>query len=557
MDRPWSLEAWKPTAWMSVFDRPSDEVKDSHTKQLARLLIKRQVFKHDAPGIMNLTRKLRDLPYNPDYWYMRAHLLSGLGYPELAAGDAHKAYLLINAALADETTVLGEHVKLYYAMDVWLRDVVEWRRQLPTDLWKFRIRSLLIDSLGQTYKALMTALFLANATWDFLRICKEAKEKFPSESHYGEEFQKCMSFFESQMVQLRSVSADAKEVRRRLLQGGITIRPYPFMEKKYLRRDNKLIGIVEKELKTVSSRCALAWSPIRGQSKRISMPSDVLGIFATCDIAPSELLFVDKTVTAATNVSTTSSPNGPPTSKAICECCCGTIASNSKRRSVSDCCSTVYCSKECLAQARNSYHQALCGKDFNWLFGCASGANDAQDPGLQGPFWLRISALCAQSNSHPLHHPRIARLTAQYARDEPEVWSFATNIVQPNKILQQLRIDIFTDARYDTWILQTAWSRLMNNRHAHVLDQRTVLTVNPLFSFFNHSCDPNAKWKPSEATSKGGSTLVLHAIRPIGEGEEIFVSYIEASDFASKAQRQRMLLPWLGAKCECSRCRRE
>jgi hypothetical protein len=66
------------------------------------------------------TRAIIQHPYDPALWLRRSGTLTKLKYPELAAGDAHKALLLACAALA--TLHDRPHMRLGHRMGFWMVD---------------------------------------------------------------------------------------------------------------------------------------------------------------------------------------------------------------------------------------------------------------------------------------------------------------------------------------------------------------------------------------------------------------------------------------------------
>jgi hypothetical protein len=66
-------------------------------------------------------KDLLNLPYEPDFWVLRAHDMFNLGFAELAAGDAYKSIMLSEAGL-DYHSDLGEKVRLQFGMGTWIRD---------------------------------------------------------------------------------------------------------------------------------------------------------------------------------------------------------------------------------------------------------------------------------------------------------------------------------------------------------------------------------------------------------------------------------------------------
>jgi hypothetical protein len=141
-------------------------------------------------------------------------------------------------------------------------------------------------------------------------------------------------------------------------------------------------------------------------------------------------------------------------------------------------------------------------------------------------------------------------------------WSLASHVDVPQRILTTLGVDIFKDLRYDTWVLQTIWARMVNNQHGGV----EARSVNPLYSFINHSCEPNAEARGLDKTYPAQSAPVLEssalaiiARRDIKPSEEIYISYLDGRDlFRSRAHRNlRLRANWLSGDCMCTRCRRE
>jgi len=92
------------------------------------------------------------------------------------------------------------------------------------------------------------------------------------------------------------------------------------------------------------------------------------------------------------------------------------------------------------------------------------------------------------------------------------------------------------------------------NSNAHSLsddDGQNADTAFGLFPMgsllFRHSCDPNCHFIGDRGT------LTYRTLRPIKEGEELYVCHIEP--FHSRAQRRQELLKTKHFKCDCSRCR--
>lgn len=345
-----------------------------------------------------------------------------------------------------------------------------------------------------------------------------------------------------------------------LEHGFIQHLPYPFVPKKYLGRGMDLFESTQALFGTASSSCKLAHSTIVNSSNLSDESSaDVLGVFATRNIHIAERLVEDTTVLAASTVSAAapSTLKSTPYSSRICDNCYGSIPKQSRQYVLSNCCNTPYCTARCRDMALHSYHRVLCGQNFDWLYN--ESREKQQRFVLNGPIWLRILAACVQSNCHPLDHPSIARLTPLHDK-AGRLWTLSNNIITPIRILQQLGINALIDFRYDTWVLQTIWTRVINNQEEHTTpDGRQVRAISPLYSFFNHSCEPNTGWSATNSpTCTDGSTKDIFANQHIRKGEELCISYGKFGKHESKAERQKVIQSWIGSEkeCGCTKCQR-
>ena len=159
--------------------------------------------------------------------------------------------------------------------------------------------------------------------------------------------------------------------------------------------------------------------------------------------------------------------------------------------------------------------------------------------------------LCCKKDGvvHPLNHPLIARLTPLYRRKKGRVVSLEADFAIPVAWLQHLGIDVFANPNYDTWVLFEIKARENNNSWSDPLHH----CVSPLFSLFNHSCEPNVTWN----TGKDCIALGIALQRDVKAGEQLFVFYDQyVEDQPLEARRDRMWR-WLEDDCRCSRCVRE
>ena len=511
MAHRWDRQLWKPTVY--------PEYKPG-TKSIPMIL----KFKKSTLLITWYTWRLSLQGYNPNTWLSRASHLFRLGYPELAAGDAYKAHLLVTDELKsiDHATSVQKSGELTH---------------------------LKLKSLTQLAKSL-----LAMGEHVGLReVCSEGLAVDSSHSELEQLSKAAAELSKRKLEEARNLGASREKKKAYVTYGGIWLEHYPFMTTRHTSRDENHIDTTKKSLERLSSNCSLA---SRSFSNSLQSASKGFGVYATVDIRPNTRLFDDETILGATDTGT----SGPSASRGpeICENCCGCLPINSTSRVKSTCCSTVYCSEHCRETASRFYHLATCGRDFGWFFEELQRAL-GNDPAR---LWLRVLSICTQSDCHPLEHPLIARLISRTG-GKIRRWTLRHNIVNPNRILKRLGIDIFQDLRFDTWVLQNVESRLMNNSHSHRTNScRNVVAVNYLFSFLNHSCEPNAKWGTTQngggATAHDSTTLSVIAMKPIKKGQEICIDYAGVSRAPKKADRQERLITWFpDGVCECTRCQRE
>jgi hypothetical protein len=157
---------------------------------------------------------------------------------------------------------------------------------------------------------------------------------------------------------------------------------------------------------------------------------------------------------------------------------------------------------------------------------------------------------CHQANlSSPLDLPAIARLTATYHRQDVKTFRLDHDFAIINDALELFGFDIFASHNYDTWALFTLSARLSNNSWTNPMS----VSLNPLFSLFNHSCEPNVDW----ATQKDHRTVVMRVSKDVVAGEQLFVEYDGFEHDKPVHKRRQRLTRWIDGLCMCSRCARE
>lgn len=498
--------------------------------------------------LSKLTKEIADLPYDPELWLYRGRSLRLLGYPELALGDVYKARLLVEAAL-ENSTALGDKAILTFGMKIWYLHMTDsawgqWKSAISTaELLKTRVMDVLKKFELQIWTELMEGLIASNACKDYIQLSQEAVAKFPSDEIFPSELANAQSWFKQREDILEAqhisgaMSSDA--MHSTLENGGVFPTAYPWMTEDLVTREDICIQQVQKEFRLASENCTVTRSTIRnvlfdGES---STERDVLGVVAIKSIGLNETVLIDSTVA------------GVICSIGRCSTCCGGLTGSV----TNSCCGILYCSEACSQIALHTFHPPLCRREFTFLYDAAKSAKVSADFSLDSLLLLRVLAIAIHGGArHPLETSLLSRLTPAYDINHLIVFNLGDHIITPIRILQELGIDVFSNAAYDTWVIHTIRCRLQNNKHSQTLDDHLGTAVHPLYSMFNHSCAPNVGWEHE----RNNSTLRLFAEREIAEGEELFISYVKPLDMG-RAERQQALMPWLGMDCECESCREE
>lgn len=411
-------------------------------------------------------------------------------------------------------------------------------------------------------RILLGALDLLYDFWEALEVCKEGKTRIEGYRPYQQRFEAFKSKWNKKQKDLRQSGLPMPEITKRLVRGDALFRPYPFMPPQHLCRSESLVSYLQGEFwKRTDGRCTLNFSTIPGAKS-----SDILGVIATKDIGIGTVLYNESAIFAASSADPVGEHHANSgENKVYCEMCCDRIDPLRKETPSCNDCPAKHCTDYCKVAGQGTYHQVLCGKDFGWIYSVDKHGKSCQadkvnkDIAAESALWLRVLAFCVQKDCHPLDNPFMARLTSQYEGKIPREWSVSRNLDRLHRILERLGIDIFQDHRYDKWVLQTIWGRIINNQLGKVYpDGRVTRSIGSLWCFYNHSCEPNVQFHPM-ATAAGDEarvgSLVVRTEKPIKKGQEICISYV---DFAGQDRhsRQMLLRGWLPGSCRCTKCER-
>ncbi|KAL3418843.1 WD and tetratricopeptide repeat protein [Phlyctema vagabunda] len=526
-------------------------------------LLESEQLEAEIRDFQQASQGILENPYDPELWLNRAHCLRLLGYPELALGDIYKARLLAEAALSSNSTTIGT-----LALEAYSKNVYNLHMTHPAYV-RFKscvstpelLKTWSIRMLGrvevQIWTELMEGLLAANCCDDYLRLSKEAVQKFPEDDIFPSEVANAENWNEQRIAILQERVDDGEmteeQMSTNLLSGGVYPVAYPWMTDDILTRDEDLLQKLKSEFLAVSTNCTVAKSTIRdvadSDDGEALSEVDVLGVISTSAIDAGSTVLIDATTASA--ISSTSR----------CPTCCGAVAADTSF--VNECCEVRYCSETCSSTALEKFHKSICKKDLSFLTSAAEKATKTTDFSIDSLLLLRVLALSMQeaASTHPLQSSLLSRLTPTYDMAEPQliIFNFATHIATPLQTLQALGVDVFARAEYDTWVLHTMRCRLQNNKHGQTLDGAIGTAVNPLYSMFNHSCEPNVDWRHDARSS----TVTMFAERDVAPGHELLISYIRGRELLAPAgvlprpQRAAMLMTWFGMDCRCARCERE
>ncbi len=406
--------------------------------------------------------------YDASTWLARGQTLAKLGYPELAVGDGWKAELLVSSTLniliseSATSAIALPAWKLGYRMGFWMSSAPEGGADAELRRRDEEQRDMLCQYLAQTQGKARRLMEENLCLWPELET--------------------------------------GKYIRRR----------YPWMRKEYGRRDDPLVELINDEFSETGQACEVRRHAFGHGTKDTS---DVLGIFATRDIAANDTILVDYTRTWGCN--------GPGTD--------GYAANLGGDQGCG-----------------NLFHpNAGLTIDLRWL-------RDAAGKDARCCLLVARMLLCCLEDgaSHPLAHHLVARLTPNYSGQHVHYFSLLNDIALPNTFLRtQTSIDIFANRAYDTWVLFTIQARIFNNTCGNPMAECLM----PLFSLFNHSCEPNVLW----GMGVDHRTVTVRAARDVKEGEQLFVEYDGFMADETLEVRRRKLGKWLEGPCACTRCMRE
>lgn len=323
--------------------------------------------------------------------------------------------------------------------------------------------------------------------------------------------------FNLQASQLQASNYRYKEHK----EGKYIPQEYPWLEARHRGRSQNVLNDIEADIakNEVKTAAGLPCIEVKRCTFRPGEEDEsdgaALGIFATCELHKGTKILVDRTDFFGCN--------GP---------------------GPKNCRANLGGGHGCLHPIHPNIGSDEGNHDLRWVRERAG--SHAADPLLL----CRILMACAQANlDSPLDLPAIARLTATYHRQAVKTFRLDRDFAIINDALELFGFDIFANQNYDTWVLFTISARLSNNSWTNPMS----VSLNPLFSLFNHSCEPNVDW----ATQKDHRTVVMRVSKDVVAGEQLFVEYDGFEHDKPVHERRQRLTRWIDGLCMCTRCVRE
>jgi hypothetical protein len=485
----------------------------------------------------SLTASLINSPYDAQLYLKRSKIYESLGYPDLAAGDAYKALLLVDE-IEDASGEYHEQALSAFQEDGKLEDVLSQCYQiLITSLNKCGCPRSAYDFGVQGERRLSQGIFT--------NLQNEILQKYQTPGENQDD-----SFEVSDLP-------NTGLVRREL---------YPWNEYEPDRNSDDYVSALNEQLKEVAPKCKVKVTELPVLTGGIGVNKQ-LGLFAKNDIAPGEIALQETSLLTANN----------QLHDALCDACSAELPElkDGEFWACPDCDDIIFCSQKCLDSALESYHPAICGRDID------SVARDT-DPkeAADALYFLLVARAIAMSetqNKHPLRLKEVSPLwgdflptpTSSLEETKPSLtFSFTYNILYPLHILTQMDLDIYaTTPSYDFWILNTMFAKfrgVASGRPNRRTGKPEVCAVHPLWCLANHSCSPNVIWEWSgdiKLTARTAEQIVLWGEKAgldedrnggIKAGEEIMNHYCDIN--LPVGQRREWAAGPLGGDCMCERC---
>ncbi|KAJ4357477.1 uncharacterized protein N0V89_002053 [Didymosphaeria variabile] len=503
-------------------------------------------------------------PYSIHHRLSLANAYRSLGYPDLAAGDAYKALLLV-----DECVETGEfHDE---ALEAATSDYQEQSGSLEEDTDKV-IQWAKSCGLKHAYEILIPCLIYCGCLRSAAGFIKRALRAFPEEESLAS-YRKTLDLKLRSHFTLKNNDIDAINIEDYPDKGFVRRELYPWNQHEPDRFSPEALQFLNEEMERIAHKLEVRVSelPLLGERSSASDNSAFvkqLGVFAKEDISPGEGILTEKSL--LTGISRLHD--------SYCDACSISLSStdddpHSATISCDGCDEVFFCSEECHDLAQDNYHPSLCGVNMEQKVSASEAADS-----LYTLLLVRAMGMAETQDVHPLDLKEVRYIWGDYhgldlgencaLNSDPFAsvpqtlsFSFEANVLRPLHVLEKMDVNIYEQShRYDTWIFNTLYAKFRGTASAQQgLDGRPEIgAVHPMWCLANHSCDPNVTWEWKGSMRFWAREQLVDYERRVPKrpglkkGEEVFSHYCDIR--LSVQERREWAVGALGGLCVCPRC---
>ena len=375
---------------------------------------------------------IRLLPYHPQVWAARAATFLKLGYGELASADAYKAHLLCKAASVEEIKAREPGVRNLTAkvFGTILSKLPQAENQ-SIKVYYIQVFSSINRTHEHAYLLMAQGLMSVSAWYDARYVLQEAKKAFPK----NENFRMLLIELQEKIALLKETlqvhGRDEKAVKEILHRGQLERVTYPWIVAKELERSLKTVRRINTQFVAASINACILKSPFGGNPPREGVKEDDFSVYAQSDIPKGGAILATKSIW-------TDCRYGDDR----CLACCRILWNMDVIRLTA--CTCVFCSDVCRQEALTTYHNAICGRDFGWLYDACKGV-DKTFSDLVPLLMVKILGTAVHLDCKPLKVPCIESLKPNNDSVVPATFRLSYNVIAPIQNLETLGVDIFTN----------------------------------------------------------------------------------------------------------------
>lgn len=277
-------------------------------------------------------------------------------------------------------------------------------------------------------------------------------------------------------------------------------------------------------------------------------------IVTKCDIPAEKIILVEENFAVSSN------------DFSKCYTC---LCNNRNFLACERCTRVVFCSRECMN--KNQTHKWECGTILDWLTNLAG--NDGKLQHSVNRMRLIVhSVLIALSTFSDVEH--LMQFVGSILHEDPDQLPISLHDqISKYRFFLKLKKSMIcslddvkrvydctmslpkVQALFDTEEKQRFLMHLVAN-HTYIVDTNAIegpgyISVNNVFSMFNHSCEPNTETSGWDY----GKSECCTTIRPVKKGEQLFISYLSIDQMKmSKEEHGAKIKSRWGFDCKCQKC---